>query len=151
MTRYFSIVFIVLLGCSCQTRQIDNYYLPQDFEGNVAIIYKTDGGKTTNPQNWYIPNDGILRTKNKFIPGKYMTNYYQKNSSNTYDTLRYDYTIKDTTNNEIVFPRILTFRRHDSKEVFTVETFYVGKKKVEELEKDRFVFERKLENMLLGR
>ena len=80
-----------------------------------------------------------------------MTNYYQKNSPNSYDTLRHDFTMKDTTQNEIVFSRILTFTKYKSKDIFTVKTFYVGKRKVEDLEKDRFFFERKLEEMLLGR
>jgi len=131
--------------------RVENYYLPQGFEGNVAIIYKFDGKKTSDPQNWNIPTDGILRTEFKFSSGYYETNYFEKNKSNTYDTLRTYFKIKDTTKNEIVFPRILTFSRHNSKDIFTVKTFYVGKRKVEELEKDRFFFERKLEEMLLGR
>ena len=68
----------------------------------------------------------------------------------TTTVLRHDFTTKETTKNEIVFPRILTFSKTDVKEVFTVNTFYVGKRKVEELAKDRFFFERKLE-MFLGR
>ncbi|HBI02207.1 MAG TPA: hypothetical protein DDY18_11370 [Flavobacterium sp.] len=118
--------------------------------GNVVIIYKADGAKTSDPQNWIIPDDGILKTNYKFFAGNYVTNYYQKNSINSYDTLRYDFTVKDTTKNEIVFPRTLTFSKYKSKEIFTVTTFYVGKKTAEELAKDRFFFERKLEKMLLG-
>ena len=105
---------------------------------------------TNDPQNWKIPNDGILRTNYKFSTGNYITNYYQKNSFNSYDTLSYDFKVKDTTKNEIVFPRTLTFQKGNSKDIFTVTTFYVGRKKVEELEKDRFFFERKLEKMLLS-
>ena len=150
MTRPFLIISLFFLFSSCQTIRVENFYIPQGFEGNVAIIYKNNGRKTSDPQNWTIPNDGILRTNYKFSSGNYITNYYQKNSSNAYDTLRHDFTTKDTTKNEIVFPRILTFSKRDGKEVFTVNTFYVGKKKVEELAKDRFFFERKLEKMLLG-
>jgi len=151
LTRNFTILLLVLLCCSCQTIRVENYFLPKGFEGNVAIIYKNDGNETRDPQTWTIPEDGILRTNYKFSSGNFITNYYQKNSSNSYDTLRYDFFIKDTTRNEIVFPRILTFQKHNSKDIFTVNTFYVGKKKVEELAKDRFFFERKLEEMLLGR
>jgi len=151
LRRNFTILSLVLLLSSCQRIQVENYYLPQDFEGNVAIIYKSGGNKTSDPQNWYIPKDGILKTDYKFSSGNVVTNYYQKNSSNAYDTLRHDFTTKDTTKNEIVFPRILTFSKPDTKEVFTVNTFYVGKRKVEEFAKDRYFFERKLEKMLLER
>ena len=151
MTRNTTILLIVLLCCSCQTIRVENYYLSESFEGNVAIIYKNNGDKTNDPQNWTIPNDGILKTYYKFVSGNNVTNYYQKNSSNSYDTLRLDFTIKDTTQNEIVFRRILTFAKYNSKDIFTVKTFYVGKRKVEELENDRVFFERKLEEMLLGR
>ena len=148
MTRYLTIL-LIFLSFSCNTIRVENYYLPEGFEGNVVIIYKSDGKNTSDPQNWNIPNDGILRTNYKFSPAKYVTNYYQKNSSNFYDTLRHNFTIKDTTKNEIVFPRILTFSKHNSIDIFTVYTFYVGKRKVEDLEEDRFFFERKLEKLLL--
>ena len=151
MTKTFVIITIIVLHCSCQTIRVENYYLPKDFEGNVAIIYNANGSKTNDPQNWTIPEDGILETNFKFTSGNYMTSYYQRNSTNSYDTLRYDFTIKDTTKNEIVFSRILTFSKYNSKDIFTVKTFYVGKRKVEDLEKDRFFFERKLEKMLLGK
>ena len=151
MTRNFTILLLLLLFGSCGTIRVENYYLPEGYEGNVAIIYKNDGNETNDPQNWTIPDDGILRTNYKFSAGKYVTNYYQKNSRNSYDTLRHDFTIKDTTQNEIVFSRILTFSKYKSKDIFTVKTFYVGKRKVEDLEKDRFFFERKLEEMLLER
>jgi len=149
LTRNFTFLLLVLLCSSCQTIRVENYYLPKSFEGNVAIIYRNGGNETSDPQAWTIPDGGILLTSYKFSPGKFITNYYQRNSSNSYDTLRYDFSIKDTTRNEIVFPRILTFQKYNSKDIFTVFTFYVGKKKVEELEKDRFFFERKLEEMLL--
>ena len=150
MTRNFIILLLILICCSSQTIRVENYYLPEGFEGNIAVIYKNDGDMTNDPQNWKIPNDGILRTNYKFSTGNYITNYYQKNSFNSYDTLSYDFKVKDTTKNEIVFPRTLTFQKGNSKDIFTVTTFYVGRKKVEELEKDRFFFERKLEKMLLS-
>lgn len=150
MTKYFTIISLAFLFVSCNILQVQNYYIPKDFEGNVAIIYKKDGNKTNDPQNWEIPEDGILKTEHKFISGNYVMNYYQKNISNKYDTLNYQFTKKDSTKNEIVFARILTFAKGNSKDIYTVKTFYVGKKKVEDLEKDRFFFERKLEKMLLG-
>ena len=115
MTRNFTILLLLLLFGSCGTIRVENYYLPDGFQGNVAIIYKNDGDKTNDPQNWTIPDDGILRTNYKFSAGNYVTNYYQKNSSNFYDTLRHDFTMKDTTQNEIVFSRILTLRNIKAK------------------------------------
>jgi hypothetical protein len=150
LTKYFIIISLAFLIISCNILPVENYYIPKDFEGNVAIIYKKNGSKPNKTQNWNIPEDGILKTEHRFISGNYKINYYQKNISNTYDTLNYQFTKKDTTKNEIVFARILTFAKGNSNDIFTVNTFYVGKKKVEDLEKDRFFFEQKLEKMLLG-
>ena len=150
MTNYFIIISLAFLIISCNTLPVENYYIPKDFEGNIAIIYKKDGSKPDKIQSWKIPQDGILKTEHRFIEGNYVINYYQENSSNGYDTLNSYFTKKDTTKNEIVFARILTFAKGNSKDIFTANTFYVGKKKVEDLEKDRFFFEQKLEKMLLG-
>jgi hypothetical protein len=144
------ILFIVwtFLNLSCVQVRTENFYLPINFEGNVAIIYKTNGLEQTSQQDWNIPNDGILKTDFKFIPGRLITNYLQRNNHNSYDTLSSDFIVKDTTKIQIVFHRVLTFVKPNSKEEIYVTTFYVGKKKVEDLERDRFLFERKIEKML---
>ena len=57
----------------------------------------------------------------------------------------------DTTKSIIFFNRVLTFNKPGSKEAYTISSFYVGKKKASDLGKDRFFFEKKLEEIVLGK
>lgn len=145
------IVSIILVFQSCAEIRVENYYLPKGFEGNVAVIYTTDGIRQEEANNWKIPGDGLLRTPYEYRAGNYYINYYQVNSDNKYDTLQ-DLTPGHTPNpnkNMIVFPRTLSFSTHENDKVVHVTTFYVGRKTANELEKDRFFFERRLGELLL--
>lgn len=143
---------LILQGCNTKIRT-ENYFLPKDFEGNVAVIYTNVIKENKDIYNFEIPEDGILRTPYSFHEGNYRINYYQKNEFNGFDTLYEELPSKkiDTTKNRIYFNRVLSFEKYTDKERYTVSTFYVGKKKASELIKDRFFFERRLEETLLGK
>ena len=143
------IAALLLSGCNDKLTVI-NYFIPKSFEGNIAIIYsKTDSGKQ-DVYNFTIPKNGTLIVPYRFYKGDYIQNYYQLIESNKYDTLQVELpSFKiDTTKNRIYFNRILTFEKKGMESV-VVETFYVGKKKPAELVKERFLFENKLEKIIL--
>lgn len=153
--RASSILFLacILIISACDSNlKVENYFLPKGFEGNVAVIYSNDSLEA-DTLNYQVPESGILMTKYGFFKGRYKINYYQLNENNKYDTLVQELPTQapDLSKNRIYFNRILTFQRNKSDTIYTVGTFYVGKKPASELEKDRFFFERKLEKMLLGR
>lgn len=137
----------------CNKIRVKNYFLPKDFEGNVAIIYSNNGDGEQDIYNFYIPDNGILKTPYVFYKGDYKINFYQKNRRNEYDTLYEELpsTTFDTSKNRIYFNRVLTFKKHDSESIYTVSSFYVGKKNASELSKDRFLFEKKLEEIVLAK
>ncbi len=78
-----------------------------------------------------IPVNGSLRTPYSFFAGDYWINFLQKNEKGDYDTLYEELpsTKIDTSKNRIYFNRILTFEKYKSKDAYTVNAFYVGKKK----------------------
>lgn len=140
---------IALLGCN--EIRIENYFIPQNFTGNVAVIYSNNKSSSEDVYNYTIPQDGILKTDYSFKEGKFKINFFQKNNFNRYDTLYEELPGKqiDTTKNRIYFNRVLTFKKGNGQEVI-VSTFYVGKVKSSDLEKDRFLFEQSLEKIILG-
>lgn len=145
------IAALLLSGCNDKLTVI-NYFIPKDFEGNIAIIYsKTDSGKQ-GVYNFTIPDNGLLKVPYKFYKGDYIQNYYQRNKNNEYDTLKVELpSFKiDTIKNRIYFSRILTFEKKGIEPII-VETFYVGRKKATELAKDRFFFENRLEEIVLDK
>jgi len=145
--KYMSLV-ILLFGCN--EVRVKNYFIPQGYTGNVAVIFKNNKSSSEEVFNYTIPEDGILYTDYSFEKGRFKINFYQKNSLNRYDTLFEELPGKqiDTTKNRIYFNRVLTFSRGE-KSGTDVTTFYVGKVKASELEKDRFLFERHLEKIIL--
>jgi hypothetical protein len=145
-----TIVAILFFECNSKLAEI-NYYIPENFEGNIAIIYY---GTNTEKMiyNFTIPDHGLLKVPYKFYKGDYIQNYYQRNTNNVYDTLQVELPSSklDTTKNRIYFSRILTFEKKGIEPVI-VETFYVGRKKAVELVKDRFSFENKLEKIVFDK
>jgi hypothetical protein len=137
-------------GCK-EKLPVINYFIPQNFEGNVAIIYGNADTCEQNVYNFIIPEDGLVRVPYVFCKGDYLQNYYQRNEKNKWDTLHVELpsTQIDTTKNRIYFNRILTFEKNGSDHTNIVETFYVGKKRGPELSSDRFFYEKKLEEIVL--
>jgi len=148
ITSIFSAV--LLLGCN--KIRVENYFIPQDFTGNVAVIYSNNKTTSKEVYNYVIQENGILKTNYSFVKGKFEINFYQTNNLNKYDTLYEELPGKqiDTTKNRIYFNRVLTFKKGSGQEVF-VSAFYIGKEKSSALEKDRFLFERYLEKTILGK
>jgi len=140
----------MIQACNNKIR-VKNYFLPEGFEGNVAIFYSNTGDEKKDVLDFYIPDSGILRTPYGFSEGDYRINFYQKNGQNGYDTLHEELASRgvDTNKNRIYFNRVLTFQKEGSKDVYTVSSFYVGKKAASDLTEERFFFERKLEKMVL--
>ena len=150
-SRFIALLFCSILFIGCSKIKIENYFIPKDFVGNVAIIYSDSKHNYEDVYNYFIPQDGILYTNYPFEKGNYIINFYQKNDLNKYDTLSEELPGRklDTTKNRIYFCRVLTFRKGEGKETI-VTTFYIGKVKSLELEKDRFLFERHLEKIIIG-
>jgi hypothetical protein len=144
-------LFLIILAIGCNKIRVENYFIPQNFIGNVAIIYSNNKATSEDVYNYTIPQNGILNTDYTFKEGKFKINFFQKNNANQYDTLFEELpgNLIDTTKNRIYFNRVLTFKKGNSKEVL-VSTFYVGKAKSSDLEKDRFLFERYLEKIIIG-
>jgi hypothetical protein len=151
MTNKIAIYFLCVALFGCRRIQVENYFIPRDFKGNIAVIHNNTGRSSNGVYNYHIPQSGILTTDCCFEEGKYITNYYQKNSFDGFDTLMVEYpsTKLSTTKNRIYFYRVLTFKRNSGKEVY-VSTFYVGNEPSYKLEKERIVFERFLESTILG-
>ena len=152
MFKTYLYFIVSLIGlCSCDHTKYENYYLPKDFTGNVVVIYKNDGCTPKDINNLFIPTSGILYSPMKFVSGDYVVRYFQKRYSNYYDTLSevLPGKIPDKTINQIIFPRVLSFEKYQKNGQYTVYTFYVGKETANDLAKDRFFFERQLEQLLL--
>jgi hypothetical protein len=142
---------LVILLFGCDKIRVKNYFIPQGFTGNVAVIFTNNKSSSEEVYNYTIPPDGILYTDYSFKKGRFKINFYQKNNLNGYDTLFEELPGKqiDITKNRIYFNRIMTFSKGEGSGTH-VTTFYVGKVKASDLEKDRFLFERYLEKIVLG-
>ncbi|MFT3703000.1 MAG: hypothetical protein QM802_11555 [Agriterribacter sp.] len=141
---------IFLLGCN--KVRVENYFIPQDFTGNIAVVYSNDKiSSTEDVYSYIIPQNGILYTDYVFKKGNFKINFYQKRDLNQYDTLFKELPGMqvDTTKNRVYFNRVLTFSKGKGKEIF-VSTFYVGKARDSSVKKDRFLFEQNLEKDILG-
>lgn len=146
---FMSIIASIAIGCK-DNMQKQNYFIPKNFEGNIAIVYSNSNADKQDVYEFTIPENGLLNVPYQFSEGNYVKNFYQKNLSNKYDTLFEELpSVKiDTSKNRIYFNRILTFEKAGNEPII-VETFYVGKTKTEEVAKDRFLFEKKLEEIVL--
>lgn len=139
----------LVLVLSCNKEKEENYFIPANFTGNIAVIYKANKSSSSQETyNYIIPKSGILSSNNSFKEGDFKTNFYQKNDLNGYDTLFEELPGKriDTTKNRIYFNRVLTFKRVDGDVIVT--TFYVGKEKKEAVDKNRVMFERSLDKII---
>src|SRR5688500_6837082 len=121
--KYCLLIVFITSDQGCTKVRVINYFIPQGFEGNIAIIYSP--GKTENEDvyNFHIPNDGIVYANYSFDEGNYYTHYYQRNNRDTYDTLFEDlppYQDDSISTNRIYFPRVITFSRYKSNEEWTV-------------------------------
>jgi hypothetical protein len=140
----------IVIFLACQKIREENYFLPKNYDGYVAIIYnKADSGQR-EVYNFHIPEDGILRSSYAFSPGDYQIHFYQKTENNKYDTLLEELpgSKYDTSKARIYFNHILTFSRPGQQNIYRVTVFYVGKKAGAELEKETFFFENRIEQML---
>ena len=148
---FFILLFSLIELNGCKGIKYENVYLPENFTGNVAIIYSNSGSLPKETNNLIIPASGILYSSTKFVAGNYITRYSQKNNRDSFDTLSelLPDRLPDSILNQIVFPRIMTFQKYHKEPEYTVYTFYVGKKTANELSKIRLHFERELEKMLL--
>ncbi len=142
------IIVVIILLAACKTR-VKNFYIPKDFDGNVAVIYKNTTGKSSS-QDYHIPDSGILQVEGTFEEGGVELNYYQENASGGYDTLREPFPSDkiDYTKSRIYFHRTLSYSTQGVGPVH-VTAFYVGKKQAKDLVNDRIDFERKLEKLAL--
>ena len=150
-SRIIISISLVILLFGCVKIRVKNYFIPQDFTGNVAIIFSNNKSSSEEVYNYTIPPDGILYTDYSFKKGRFKINFYQKNTLNGYDTLFEELPGKknDTTKNRIYFNRVMTFSKGGGAGT-DVTTFYVGKVKASDLEENRFLFERHLEKIILG-
>jgi hypothetical protein len=138
---------------SCKKIRVINYFIPNGFTGNVVIIYskKIIQDSQQGVLNYVIPDDGILKSDYPFLKGNFKINFYQKNRLNKYDALFEESPPYSDTNkvNRIYFNRVLTFRKGAASETI-VSTFYVGRKNNVDINKERFLFERQLEKLIIG-
>lgn len=149
MTKAVTFLSFIIFLCGCNKVRIENYYIPSNFIGNVAVIYGNNKSSVSKEiYNYEIPKSGILIVDRPFKEGDFAINFYQKNDLNKYDTLFEELPGKqiDTTKNRIYFNRVLTFKRDDGDVIVT--TFYVGKEKKEVVDKNRVMFERSLEKII---
>jgi len=138
-------IFLLLVHIGCKEK-VYNYYLPENYEGNVAILYTNDRSNF-DTVNLTIPDSGILRTSIPYFDGAVKEFFYQKTNKGFFDTLNaYEpYIVKDSQR-RIFFNRTLTFvnRRDTVYGVF----FYVGRTFDSTLERDRFLFENRVSSLL---
>lgn len=87
LIKYVCILYCIAMIQACNKIRTKNYFLPKDFEGNVAIIYSNNDYSVQDTYDYIIPDNGILKTKFSFKEGDYRINFYQKNQHNGYDTL----------------------------------------------------------------
>jgi len=148
LIRYLGLIIAVSLG-SCSRLPVKNYYIPQDFNGNVAIIYTASlKEKSKSRYDYYIPENGLLYHNTNFETGNFIVNFYQKNENGKLDTLLEELPGRkfDSAKNRIYFRRVLTFKKNPNS--INVVTFYVGKQQASQINKERFLFERKLEEIV---
>ncbi|MCB9251853.1 MAG: hypothetical protein H6605_05260 [Flavobacteriales bacterium] len=140
-------ILLLFIGCSLGVRK-EKYFIPENYEGNVIVVFESKSKKNLFSEKsiiFNIPDSGILIAKKPFYEGNYYTEYFQKNKTGTYDTLFEEVPgmSRDTAKNRVYFPRTLTIQEGKKAKYF-IYTFYVGKKKKSEIDKERFSFEREL-------
>lgn len=149
---FFALCMLRVGGCYQTTIPTKNFFLPKNFTGNVAVIYSNTNETVQQVYDFVIPDSGVLVSKHPFHKGYYVTNFLQNRDELLYDTLTQALPGEPNMNgkNRVFFYRILTFQRGDSGPKFTVATFYLGNKVDSMVIREKFFFERKLEEIILG-
>ncbi|MCU0352078.1 MAG: hypothetical protein MUF43_14820 [Flavobacterium sp.] len=124
----FFLIICLLLLSSCFYKHVDNFYLPKNFTGHVAIIYKKGGQKLDRTQDYKIPTDGILWTNFERWSGNFEVNYFRENENGKYDKLFYRDFSKDSLREEVYFLRLISFSKTGQVNPYEIVTFYFGKK-----------------------
>lgn len=152
--QYAGLLLLALLLTSCNRKIKCDYFLLNHFTGEVAIIYGCADGDNINIKNgrqqYYIPNSGILLTKEKFQAGELDQKFYTLSKNNIYEVPVFQYQ-KDTTKNYIYFDRFETIAcalRDNTAKEYSVKFFYVGKKMDSSSNKNRFQFEKQIRSLL---
>ena len=148
---------IIFFSIGCKVDKID-FYLPENFNGDVAILYVNNGTKPTienKRQKIIIPDSGIVFINQKYNEGEINYKYYIK-SPQGYKIIDAFVPGIDTVNGKkyIYFERTMGFNFIDqqSKPVNILgHFFYVGKQLDSITAQHRFLFETKIEKILKTR
>ncbi len=150
------LVFVILIiFYSCKATKVD-FYLPENFEGEAAMIYIADGNTPiykNDRQQVFVPDSAVIFINKKFNEGQTDLCYYIKNK-NGYSKLEMYYPgmVIEKDKTYIFFERILSFYLDiKNEEPIIGHFFYVGKQLDTTVARQRFFFENKIENLLKSR
>jgi uncharacterized lipoprotein YehR (DUF1307 family) len=149
----FTIVF-VLCASSCMNTTDEVYLIPQDYNGEVVILYNQTDGILPDLENgayvYRISEDGVLKVKSNRKKGVVNKNYYYLNANGNRQRIEYLYPggreIKESRQQRLSFDNISqneyenkvfvmnsvngTFGRFNVKDIPTqYSSFIVGKPK----------------------
>lgn len=152
------LVLILLFIFSCKQRININYYLPSNFEGEVAIIYNIKDGITPTFKDGrleiMVPDSGIVLLNTEYKPGEIDYRYYTKAGDRYYRLYPNDFSTETDSNKKRIFlQRVMTFdfpykRRTEDSVSYVGELFHVGKRLDTTAEKNRFLFEQHVSEIL---
>ena len=141
----FTLAFV-----SCSSISKRDYYLPEGFNGEVAIIYNK--GKGTEPSfkegrlQIMVPDSGIVFLKSEYSPGSIDYQYFIKTLDGYTRLNRDDFRDFAKDEKRIFMERVMTFSFPKEKNVqdsvtVIAELFYVGRKLDTAVGRKRFLFE----------
>jgi hypothetical protein len=155
MNKLVILSFISIFLISCKTIKTD-YYLVENFKGNVAVIYGVKKGIKANIENGRlqlnIPDSGILMVSNKYVEGVIEDRFFERKSNGELKGLVVSDNGHSSSKKErVYFHRTLTFnnfhKNHILRSSYNAILFYVGEKFDSSLHKERFLFENHLNNL----
>jgi hypothetical protein len=152
----YPIIYIALfMVIGCAKPFTTEYFLPENYRGEVAVIYKSDGDTRIQRQDRLlkieIPDSGIAVINEDIQFGSVIHKYYCRNNDGSIDTINnFSHTDKQRYPVNIFFHRVMSFNPRvtpPDEENYYVEFFYVGES-LDGTEKSRFRFEERVKNIV---
>ena len=152
-TSYLLVSLIVFIS-SCEIVTKHDFFIPQNFTGQVAIVYDSQNGIDPPVKNgrkqYIIPDSGIFFSKEHFQSGTLDDKFYTRNNDSSVKELSFYQYQKDSTKNYIHFDRIenIVCATDDKKtKSFFIRFFYVGAKWDSASDQKRFFFTKRVRQL----
>ena len=152
--KYLRLYILLILFSNCKVDRKD-FYLPENFSGEVAVLYTDNGTKPPfkqGRQKIYIPDSAIVFLNEKYVEGEIDYKYYIKTPRGFSELPEFIPGVEtDNGKKYIYFARTMTINaaNHASSQSSVFGHFFSVVQQLDSTaSKNRFFFERKIEKML---